>query len=470
MRFTPNQRWALLAFAITLLSLGTIFGGSPAQAAPASPPPAGVAASTLPAPLPRAATDQQIFNQDLIIESGTQVTENIAVFRGNVVIEEGGHLRGDLSVLGGDVTILGELTGNLAVVGGGVDLRSTARVSGDISAIGGRIERAPGAFVQGNIVSGPSSGNFSAPNLEGSRNGLSGMEVRSSQPSAFLSFVWRLVRAFLLTLLFTGLATLIYWLFPKPVDKISATLDQNLALSFAVGLVALVGVLGLSFIFGITIILICLSVLLIAGLGAVGLTGFTASAVWLAGRIQHAWPEQARLGLHPILPVTASAFVLSGLVFLDWAISACLGVVVGLIVFSPGVGAILVNQSRSRRIHNRAAPSDPPPPPPAPPSPPALLPGPLPSSPEKSEPAVDPAPGAGPVAEAKPDPAGEPADFTRLRGIGPTYAQRLHQAGILTFAQLADLTPEAIGAIIGWSAERVIQDQLREQAAELSGT
>lgn len=459
-RFTSNQRWVLMAFFITLLSLGVIFSGSPAQAAPAHPPTDGTVAASLPAPGIRGVGDQQIFNQDFTVESGTRVNENIAVFRGNVMIEEGASLRGDLSVFGGDVTILGELTGNLAVVGGDVDLRSTARVMGDISAIGGRIERAQGAFVVGNIVSGPSSG-FSMPNLDGSRNGLSGMEARSSQSSSFLNFIWRLIRAFLLTLLFTGLATLVYWLFPKPVDNISAVLDENFALSFAVGLVAMVAVLGLSFIFGITIILICLSVLLIAGLAAVGLTGFTASSVWLARRIGQAWPEQNRFGLHPILPVTASAFVLSGLVFLDWAISVCLGIIVGLVVFSPGVGAILVHQSR-RYGRGRGTT---PPTPPAPPAPP-LLPQPVSAPPaDRADAAAEP----GPDAESGAESGGAADDFTRLHGIGPAFQKRLHAAGILTFAQLAALTPDEIGEIIGWPAERVIQDQLREQAAALAG-
>jgi hypothetical protein len=38
-------------------------------------------------------------------------------------------------------------------------------------------------------------------------------------------------------------------------------------------------------------------------------------------------------------------------------------------------------------------------------------------------------------------------DLTLINGIGPTYAQRLKDAGIATFAQLAALTPEEVREI-----------------------
>jgi len=65
-------------------------------------------------------------------------------------------------------------------------------------------------------------------------------------------------------------------------------------------------------------------------------------------------------------------------------------------------------------------------------------------------------------------PPGQSADFTRLKGIGPTFDQRLKEAGITTFAALAGLTPEAISAIIGWPPERIVRDELREQATALA--
>lgn len=41
----------------------------------------------------------------------------------------------------------------------------------------------------------------------------------------------------------------------------------------------------------------------------------------------------------------------------------------------------------------------------------------------------------------------QPDDLTLINGIGPTFAQRLNEAGVTTFAQLAVLTPEQARAM-----------------------
>lgn len=61
----------------------------------------------------------------------------------------------------------------------------------------------------------------------------------------------------------------------------------------------------------------------------------------------------------------------------------------------------------------------------------------------------------------------QPADFTRLKGVGPTFNKRLKDAGITTFAALAAMTPDQISATIGWPPERIC-DGLIEQAAGLA--
>ena len=60
-------------------------------------------------------------------------------------------------------------------------------------------------------------------------------------------------------------------------------------------------------------------------------------------------------------------------------------------------------------------------------------------------------------------------DLTRIAGIGPTYAERLRNAGIATFSQMAVLEAEEIAAVLGCPAARVERGRLREQAAELAG-
>lgn len=61
-----------------------------------------------------------------------------------------------------------------------------------------------------------------------------------------------------------------------------------------------------------------------------------------------------------------------------------------------------------------------------------------------------------------------PDDFTKIRGIGPAFSRRLVEAGVTTYSQLAAMTADQIAEIVGWPPERVVRDQLREQAASLA--
>lgn len=66
-------------------------------------------------------------------------------------------------------------------------------------------------------------------------------------------------------------------------------------------------------------------------------------------------------------------------------------------------------------------------------------------------------------------------NFTRIKGIGDSIEKRLHAAGILTYSQLAMMTPQELAAIFsdmpGLSAERIAEkdwiDQARQLAIEL---
>jgi predicted flap endonuclease-1-like 5' DNA nuclease len=60
------------------------------------------------------------------------------------------------------------------------------------------------------------------------------------------------------------------------------------------------------------------------------------------------------------------------------------------------------------------------------------------------------------------------ADFTLIKGIGSAFAERLKDAGVSTFEQLAAMTPEQVGEILGLSPKRVSDDKFIEQARRLA--
>jgi predicted flap endonuclease-1-like 5' DNA nuclease len=53
------------------------------------------------------------------------------------------------------------------------------------------------------------------------------------------------------------------------------------------------------------------------------------------------------------------------------------------------------------------------------------------------------------------DAAAEPDDLTEIKGVGPAYADRLEDAGVTTFAGLAEADPEELAAATDLSPKRV---------------
>ena len=60
-------------------------------------------------------------------------------------------------------------------------------------------------------------------------------------------------------------------------------------------------------------------------------------------------------------------------------------------------------------------------------------------------------------------------DLQQIDGIGPTYAQRLRDGGILSFAGLARLTPERVMEISGVRSREIAEAWINEAQEHLSG-
>ncbi|MFN2202583.1 MAG: hypothetical protein ACK2UO_15375, partial [Caldilineaceae bacterium] len=62
----------------------------------------------------------------------------------------------------------------------------------------------------------------------------------------------------------------------------------------------------------------------------------------------------------------------------------------------------------------------------------------------------------------------QPDDFLVLRGIGPVFADRLRAGGVHSFSTLAQMTPDQLSEILGWSPARVRESGIIEQAGQLA--
>ena len=323
--------------------------------------------------------------------------------------------------------------------------------------------------------------------------------ANSSQATWFLVFLGKLVRAFLWTLLITGLVLLFAWLLPKQVKAISGTAEKETALSFATGAIGIMGSGLLAAILTITVCFALLALPLLALLALVLLCGWTVTCYWLGRRLDELVAGPGSSSWNPLISVGISSLVVTGVTAFAWVIFPCLGFIVALLIGSTGTGAVIVHVARgSGRLPN------------------GVLGGrqddPGPDGVEASQSGIDEPESTAETAETpvtelpvlladasgSPDrevaesspvpssPAGrreehtdltleappedkESDDLTRIMGIGPTYAERLRDAGITTFSQLAALDAEEIAAVLGCPAARVERERLREQAGELAG-
>jgi predicted flap endonuclease-1-like 5' DNA nuclease len=325
-------------------------------------------------------------------------------------------------------------------------------------------------------------------------------QATSNRTPWFLVFLGKIVQAFLWTLLITGLVLLVDWLLPKQVEAITQTAERETALSFATGAIAVMGSAILVAILTITICFALLALPLLALLALVMLCGWTVTCYWLGRRLDEILAGQGSLSLNPLISVGLCSLVITGVTTFSWAIFPCLGFIMALLIGSIGTGAVIVHVARGsgRRSSGVSAGGSDAPGPAAVATAPnsaeaspsdtsadtsqahspdlydmqaeaneSLVEEPVGSEEEPSSPASV-VPSYTEIPPADSDAPAEPDDLTRLAGIGPVFSERLRDAGITTFSQLAALDEEQIAEALDWSASRVARERLRERAEELA--
>lgn len=476
-RLEHNRSWLIAAMLIAALSLIVAF--APLQAAsPQASDPVNLEQS-------------QVFNDDLTVRAGQTIDGDVVVYQGDVTVEsegtirgnlivysgdidikEGGVVDGDITSFSGDVEIDGVVNGSISALSGDVKLDAHAVVGGDVSVVSGNIDQDRDASVRGSVVRGPNL-KLQLPAVP-PIPGVPGMQIiapAAPQPPSvmemFAAFVWRVIRALLVLALAAGVAVLFYVWRPQWLEETRVVLVERTALSFATGL--LFNLFGLAII-GLLWITVCFrppAVLLGLVFGAINLAGLAVAGNEIGLRLGQRFKEQWVLPWRMILGIVLPGAIIAVL----WVLGSCFGFfafVGALALTSFGTGALLVKflkLGEARGPQPEAAPAAPVPP--APPAAPAK------AAPVESvavapvaevapEPPVDvPAAEAAPVAETV-------ADFTQIAGIGPVFDQRLKDAGIRTFADLAARTPAEIAEIIKWSPERVERSEIIAQARRLA--
>jgi predicted flap endonuclease-1-like 5' DNA nuclease/cytoskeletal protein CcmA (bactofilin family) len=298
--------------------------------------------------------DVYVYSGDVEVIDGGRITGDLLVFSGNIEIDESSAVDGDVTTYSGNVTVAGHIGGDLANWSGNVKLESTAQVDGDISVVSGNIDREEGASVGGNVAKGPSF-RFGSPFDDGprARPGVSFEPPAPSFLSRIFGFVGRLLSAALLTAFTMLLVGGLFYMRPQLIADTRRHLKEQLALSAVVGLLANLVLLFLAGLLAVTICLLPLALLPMLGLLALNVVGWAVASQIVGERIVSA----SKQAVQPSLTILVGALVLTGVCALLWAMGGCfrpLAFLLVLAVSSLGTGAVMVPWINRRRSGGEA--------------------------------------------------------------------------------------------------------------------
>lgn len=406
-----------------------------------------------------------VYDGDARVMDGGRIQGDLLVFNGDIRIDEGGSVAGDVSTFSGNVRIAGEVGGNVATWNGDIDLRNSAEVSGDVSVLNGEVERAHGASVEGNVMRGPRlelPPVASVPFDFGESGAAVANSVADAQPGLvqrFFSLVLRMIGMLLLAIVLGIIVWLIAQIRPSIVHGTRRTMVEQPALSFVVGILANVVLLLTGAFFAITICLIPLTFVVYMLVIALNVLGWAAISSVVSRRVV----ERYELGIRWDYALGITAAVMAAALGLFWAMGGCFrifGFAGMLIVSSVGAGALLlpfIHRQMGAHPASQLAEES---------SATAEARSQVVVSPQSAEPTSDQVESQELTAEAGEAP--EPDDFLQIRGIGPVSSERLDAAGVTTFEALSSMSAEEIGSILGWSTERVQNNEIIGQARSLA--
>ena len=274
-----------------------------------------------------------IVGQSYVLATGEQLEGDLAVLGGSALIEEGAAVNGNVAVAGGSLTVGGSINGDVAVFGGSVTLQETAVVEGDVATFGGALTQAEGAVIAGQLIEGfGNQDTFQPPTIT--------IPQAPQPPSVFrimLNYFWQVLGAIGLALALAALGLLAMVMFPQQTERVANTAVASPGVTFGVGVLTLLIMLGLAAILAVTICLAPIALLLML-VAAVAWVFSWVALGWLVGqRILEAFKLR---NPSPLLEAILGIFLIT----LLWRATPCLGWLFWFVVTSLGLGAIVLTR------------------------------------------------------------------------------------------------------------------------------
>jgi hypothetical protein len=254
--------------------------------------------------------DRNAVGNNVVVAEDEWLCGGASAYGGDVTVL--GHVSGNATSFGGNVTVGGEVDGNVTAFGGDITLLPNSLVAGDVQTWGGHIIRAPDAVVNGSI------GHVSQP---------SGM----IQPDSWYLFPGHGVPW--LNLIFWALASAgIAYFFPTQLVRVRQMAQARLGGSLLIGLAALLVGVAASLVLFVTCVGIPVALFLLLAGWVLSVFGTVALGFWLGELLVRDAAYRQR-----------SSFVVAALIgTLLLALPAeipCVGGLVRLVVAATGLGA-----------------------------------------------------------------------------------------------------------------------------------
>jgi hypothetical protein len=296
--------------------------------------------------------DEAADEEGIVDVDASRSSEDRVRVGASVRVREDEIVDGDVVAVFGSVQVDGTVTGDVTAVGGSVELGPDAVVEGEVVVVGGTLDRAPGARIEGSIEEvawGGAGFRAHAPDFE----------------PPFLSGLGGLIMTVVWIILLGALASLVYLLARRPVERMSYRVAKSPWKAALVGLVAqllflpvlvLTVVLLAVSIIGIPLLLVVPFALVALAIGV--LVGFTAVArnVGSGAETRFGWQHDnpyfavaVGVGLIMLVSFFASALgVAGGPLGVFAVILGILGFVIQYAAWTVGFGALLLTRFGTR--------------------------------------------------------------------------------------------------------------------------
>ena len=241
----------------------------------------------------------KVVRGDVTIGPGERAQDVVAL-AGVARLEPGASANQVVAVLGSvDVGPGATVDDNVVAVGGDIHVAPGAHIGGDAVSVGGKIVIDEGAEIDGQQTA------IDVPGL----GGLLGMVgAKTSLERRPASLAWRLARALTEFIVFFALGLLLFLVFPRRVDAVTASLQHAPGKAVLTGILGFLAVPLVAILLVVTLIGIPFVAVLLVGVAAATIMGYTALALWFGRALPFRFERGA-----PILQLAIGTAILVAL-------------------------------------------------------------------------------------------------------------------------------------------------------------